>query len=112
MIGINFQIASSVRTNSGVGFAIPINIVQRVAPALIEDGVYQHAYLGISGNTYSPAWAEALGFPTERAGPTSSRSVEGGPSEASRVAGGSRATDDRRWASDGMARCICPAAAI
>ena len=64
VIGVNFQIASDVRANSGVGFAIPINIVQRVAPALIENGVYKHAYLGLSGQTYSPAWAEALGFPT------------------------------------------------
>ncbi len=65
VIGVNFQIRSSVRSNSGVGFAIPINIVQRVVPALIETGEYTHAWLGISGNTYSPAWAEALGFPQD-----------------------------------------------
>ena len=64
VIGVNFQIASDVRANSGVGFAIPINIVQRVAPALIKDGVYTHAFLGLSGQTYSPAWAEALGYAT------------------------------------------------
>lgn len=68
VIGINFQIRSSVRSNSGVGFAIPINIVQRVAPALIENGAYRHAWLGISGQTYSPAWADALGFPAEARG--------------------------------------------
>ena len=74
VIGVNFQIASDVRANSGVGFAIPINIVQRVAPALIKNGVYTHAYLGLSGQTYSPAWAEALGFPQPLAGLTSSPS--------------------------------------
>jgi 2-alkenal reductase len=64
VIGVNSQIRSDVRSNSGVGFAIPINIVQRVAPALIEKGKYVHAWLGISGQTYSPAWAKALGFST------------------------------------------------
>ncbi len=48
-----------------MGFAIPINIVERVVPALIERGEYKHACLGVSGRTYSPAWADALGFPPE-----------------------------------------------
>ena len=63
-----FRFAQKVRANSGVGFAIPINIVQRVAPALIKDGAYKHAYLGVSGQTYSPAWAKALGFTTQDRG--------------------------------------------
>ena len=68
VIGVNFLIRSPVRGNSGVGFAIPINIVDRVIPALIERGEYKHAYLGVSGRTYSPAWAEALGFPPDARG--------------------------------------------
>ncbi len=51
VIGVNAQIQSSTRSNSGVGFAIPISLVQRIVPALIKTGVYQHAYLGISGGT-------------------------------------------------------------
>jgi S1-C subfamily serine protease len=68
VIGVNAQIRSDARANSGVGFAIPINIVQRVAPALIERGEYRHAWLGISGQTFSPVWAEALGFPRSARG--------------------------------------------
>ena len=34
--------------NSGIGFAISINIVKRVVPALIEDGFYPYPYLGIT----------------------------------------------------------------
>lgn len=34
--------------NSGVGFAVAINIVKRVAPVLIDEGVYDYPYLGIS----------------------------------------------------------------
>ncbi len=93
VIGINFLIASASGSNSGVGFAIPINIVQRVAPALIENGVYKHAYLGLSGQTYSPAWAEALGFPQEARGAYIMTVVSGGPSARGGVRAGSQNTD-------------------
>ncbi len=65
VIGVNFLIRSAVASSSGVGFAIPINIVERVVPSIIETGAYEHSWLGVSGRTYSPAWAEALGFPVE-----------------------------------------------
>ncbi len=48
VIGINRAIrtdnsnASGEPTNSGIGFAIPINIVKRVAPVLIEKGSYDY----------------------------------------------------------------------
>ncbi|MDX1437075.1 MAG: trypsin-like peptidase domain-containing protein [Anaerolineales bacterium] len=35
-------------TNSGIGFAVPSNIVARVIPSLIENGLYQYPYLGIT----------------------------------------------------------------
>ncbi len=81
VIGVNSQIRSESGSNSGVGFAIPINIVQRVAPALIRDGVYHHSYLGLSGQTYSPAWAEALGFSVDVRGAYVVDVVSGGPSD-------------------------------
>jgi S1-C subfamily serine protease len=92
VIGVNAQIRSDAGVNSGVGFAIPINIVQRVAPALIRDGSYAHAYLGVSGRTYSPAWAEALGLPRDVRGAYIMSVVSGGPSEASGVRAGTRQT--------------------
>jgi 2-alkenal reductase len=53
VIGVNAQIETggTSRANSGVGFAIPINIVRRVAPALIENGTYAWPYLGITGTS-------------------------------------------------------------
>ena len=54
VIGINRAIqtenstATGEPTNSGIGFAVPINIVKRVAPVLIEKGSYDYPYLGIS----------------------------------------------------------------
>ncbi len=50
VIGVNAQIRSGgVQANSGVGFAIPSNIVRRVAPVLIEEGSYTWSWLGITG---------------------------------------------------------------
>lgn len=63
VIGVNAQINSETGANSGVGFAIPIAIVERVVPALISDGSYEHSYLGVSGITFSPLCAEDLGLP-------------------------------------------------
>lgn len=94
VIGVNAQIRSATSTpaNSGIGFAIPINIVQRVAPALIANGQYKHAYLGISGRTYSPAWADALGFSTDDRGAYVMSLIAGGPSERSGLRAGSKDT--------------------
>jgi S1-C subfamily serine protease len=51
VIGVNAQIAtgSGSRANAGVGFAIPVNIVRRVVPTLIESGSYQWPWLGVEG---------------------------------------------------------------
>ncbi len=63
VIGVNAQIRSEREANSGVGFAIPVSIVQRVAPALITEGTYQHSYIGVSGSNLSPLCAEELDLP-------------------------------------------------
>ena len=95
VIGVNDQIQSASGSNSGVGFAIPISIVKRIVPALIETGSYQHAYLGITGDTYSQAWSQALGMPAERPRASISwRSPAGGPAaKAGLRGGGSEDTD-------------------
>ncbi len=54
VIGVTSQIISPVRGSSGVGFAIPANMVARVASALIADGRYGHPYLGITGYGVTP----------------------------------------------------------
>jgi serine protease Do len=92
VIGVNAQIRSDAGVNSGVGFAIPVNIVQRVAPALIQDGTYAHAYLGVSGRTFSPAWAEALGLSEETRGAYILEVVKGGPSESAGLRAGTTVT--------------------
>jgi len=48
VIGVNSQILSQSNSSSGVGFAIPINLVKRVSQELINTGKVQYSYLGIS----------------------------------------------------------------
>ncbi len=54
VIGINRAIRTTNFTdsgepiNSGIGFAVSVNMVKRVAPVLIEKGKYDYPYLGIS----------------------------------------------------------------
>ncbi len=51
VIGVNTAIRSTTGTNSGIGFAVPVNTVNRIVPALIEEGAYRYPYLGISYDT-------------------------------------------------------------
>ncbi|NLG49012.1 MAG: PDZ domain-containing protein [Chloroflexi bacterium] len=80
VIGVNAQIiTASERTGSaGVGFAIPVNIVRRIVPALIETGSYQHPYLGIEGTSLNLLLAEANDLPVQQ-GVYVDRVVPGGP---------------------------------
>ncbi len=54
IIGVNRAIRTTNFTdtgepvNSGIGFAVSINVVKRVAPTLIEKGKYDYPYLGIT----------------------------------------------------------------
>ena len=82
-----------MQANTGIGFAIPVNIVKRVVPALIAEGHYDHAWLGISGQTYSPAWASALGFSEDARGAYVMQVEPGGPADEAGLRAGTRQTD-------------------
>jgi S1-C subfamily serine protease len=71
VIGVNRAIISNnitaqgQPTNSGIGFAISVNIVKRVVPVLIETGSYDYPYLGISSmDSLTLEMVEALGLTT------------------------------------------------
>lgn len=48
VIGVNSQIESRTRSNSGVGFAVPSNLVRKVASSLIATGEMRYSFLGIT----------------------------------------------------------------
>jgi S1-C subfamily serine protease len=66
VIGVNTLIFSRSGSNSGVGFAVPVNTVRRVVPSLIATGRYADSWLGITGMSVTPLLAEALDLPVEQ----------------------------------------------
>src|SRR3954469_7635708 len=71
VIGVNSQIESDSGDNSGVGFAVPSNTVQRVVKAILAGGQVQHAYLGIQvtdGSGGAEVGDVAAGSPAADAG--------------------------------------------
>jgi len=90
VIGVNAQIRSEVRANSGVGFAIPIAIVARVVPGLIENGRYEHSYMGISGVTFSPICSEEQGIDKSQRGFIVDRVLNNTPAARAGLRGSSR----------------------
>jgi 2-alkenal reductase len=94
VVGVNFALRSQERYNAGVGFAIPVSIVRRVIPALIEDGRYAYAYLGLSGSSINPYLANALELPANRLGVYVATVLPDGPSADSGIQGGSETVTD------------------
>jgi S1-C subfamily serine protease len=64
VIGVNAQIETNgtSRSNSGVGFAIPVSIVKLVIPDLKEHGEYEWSWLGVRGGNLTPAMVNAGGL--------------------------------------------------
>ncbi len=98
VIGVNRAIRTTNFTengqpiNSGIGFAISINIVKRVAPVLIESGKYDYPYIGISSvDELNLPQIEALGL-TQFTGAYVTSVTEGGPAEQAGIVAGSETT--------------------
>lgn len=89
VVGVNAQIRSEVRANSGVGFAIPVAIVQRVVPSLIEKGYYEHSYMGISGMTFSPICGDEQGIDKNKRGVIIDEVLRGTPAARAGLRGNS-----------------------
>ena len=62
VIGVNSAIFSNTGLYSGIGFAVPSDIVKKVAPSIIATGKYSHPYLGVVGMDVTPALAKLFGL--------------------------------------------------
>lgn len=89
VIGVNTAIRSQSGVNSGVGFAIPVDIVKRVVPELISNGRYRHTWVGITGRTITPEMVEAMDLPVDT-GALVFEVVPDGPASAAGLRGGDR----------------------
>ncbi len=101
VIGINRAIRTDSTTangqpvNSGIGFAVSINIVKRVAPGLIATGNYDYPFLGVSSlpsDLMSLPVVEALGL-NSYTGAYVTEVVPGGPAEKAGIIAGSTPTN-------------------
>lgn len=79
VVGVNAQIETSGTSDSniGVGFAIPVSIIRRIVPALIETGHYDWPWLGVSGYTVNPSLVKAMNLPVEQGAYVSSLTEDG-----------------------------------
>ncbi len=81
VIGINTTVSMA---GSGIGFAIPINMVKQVLPMLKQDGKITRGWLGVMIQTLTRDLARAFRF-KEGEGALVSDVLQGSPAEASGV---------------------------
>jgi len=61
VVGVNTAIESRSGTFSGIGFAIPVNVVKNVVPDIINQGDdFEYPWLGVSGFSVTPEIADAM----------------------------------------------------
>ncbi|NBU89796.1 MAG: PDZ domain-containing protein, partial [Betaproteobacteria bacterium] len=53
LIGVNTQIASPSGASAGIGFAIPVDEVNRIVPRLIRDGRFVRPAIGVTAGSAS-----------------------------------------------------------
>ena len=83
VIGVNFA-----ALQQGLGFAIPINLIQKVVPVLLETGNHTHPYLGFSGTTLTSDLAASIeNIPLGEKGVYVNTLVEGGPADKAGLQG-------------------------
>ncbi|MBN2554915.1 MAG: trypsin-like peptidase domain-containing protein [Anaerolineales bacterium] len=104
VIGVNRAIRTESFTitgdaaNSGVGFAIPINIVRRVVPAIIADGAFSYPYLGVSSldeSLWNLRTLELLGLPPDSLGAYITEVTPDSPAAQAGLMAGTRTTEIR-----------------
>jgi S1-C subfamily serine protease len=100
VIGVNRAIrttsttATGDPTNSGIGFAVSINIVKRAVPELIKNGKYDYPYLGLTstGTDINLQLQQLLKLP-RNIGAYITSVTAGGPADKAGLKGGTEATE-------------------
>lgn len=93
VIGVPTAIESTSGTNSGIGFAVPSAIVQKVVPALIDEGTAEYSWLGITGTTLTAELAEAMDLNRDQRGVLVISVTEGSPAEKANLRGSDAQVD-------------------
>jgi S1-C subfamily serine protease len=91
VVGVNSAVVSQTGDFSGVGFAIPSNLMVKVIPSLIREHRYTHPWLGLSGVDVTPSIAKVIGLNNTR-GFLVTSVAEGSPARKSGLKAGNRTT--------------------
>jgi len=87
LVGVNTAIASTTGAYSGVGFAVPVDTVNRVVPRILRDGLAERAGLGVV------VGSDELGREAGVEGAVIESVQPGGPAERSGLRGARVAND-------------------
>jgi S1-C subfamily serine protease len=68
VVGINTAINSATGEFSGIGFAVPSNMIIKEIPTIIQTGTYNHPWIGIVGAGITPDIAQGAGLPRNSKG--------------------------------------------
>ncbi|MBK6995378.1 MAG: trypsin-like peptidase domain-containing protein [Lewinellaceae bacterium] len=82
LIGINSAIATPNGVFAGYSFAIPINLVKRIADDLVKYGEYRRAYLGVNVITMDSHVAQEFDIPYTKGVLVASLDPEGSAAQA------------------------------
>lgn len=83
VVGVTSQILSRTRSNSGIGFAVPSDLVVRVVIELIENGRVAYSFIGISGDNVTLDVMERGNLANNQRGVVICQIVEDSPAAAS-----------------------------
>ena len=98
LVTLDGDVVGVVNAGGGdnIGFAVSAALVQRVVPALLRSGNYEHSYVGVTLRPVTPTIAEANPLPVAH-GVYIDRVVDGGPSDGVlRGSSGSQTVDGVR----------------
>ncbi|HFC01013.1 MAG TPA: PDZ domain-containing protein [Phaeodactylibacter sp.] len=82
LLGINTAIATQTGSYAGYSFAIPVNMMTKIAEDIIEFGSYQRGFLGINIADLDNEYADELGLDITQ-GVVVLRTVDGGAAQYS-----------------------------
>jgi S1-C subfamily serine protease len=102
VLGINSQIRSSSGSGSGVGFAVPVDVVKRSLDQLRETGTVKYPYLGVSTSEVYPQLNAHYHLGTDR-GAWIQVVVPNGPGDRAGLRAGTRRStfQEQQWREDG-----------
>jgi len=81
VIGMNTAIYSRSGGYNGIGFAVPSNLVRRIAEQLIGGGKVTRGYIGVGLQPIDSELQKSLNLPKDSGGTLVARVVDGGPAD-------------------------------